>query len=95
MCGHGEGGGDTGKKNKNKKSVASWQHDVALNKTCNTHMIMLLTSQFTYLEMSIVGLANRLTVYILYNYCIHDLRDQGVHIYIYIYSINRIIQLYR
>ena len=45
-------------------------------------MIVLLTSQFTYLEMSVVGLANRSTVYILYNYCIRDLRDQGVHIYI-------------
>ena len=57
MCGHGEGGGDTGKKQKK--------------------------------------VLHRGNTMILYNYCIRDLRDQGVHIYIYIYSINRIIQLYR
>ena len=57
MCGHGEGGGDTGKKQKK--------------------------------------VLHRGNTMILYNYCIRYLRDQGVHIYIYIYSINRIIQLYR
>ena len=92
MCGHGEGGGDTGKKKKQKKVLHRGNMMLHQTKTCNTHMIVLLTSQFTYLEISVVGLANHLTVYILYNYCIHDLRDQGVHIYIYIYGINHIIQ---
>ena len=35
------------------------------------------------------------TIYIQYNYCIHDLRNVGVHGYIYGYGINCIIWLYR
>ena len=47
------------------------------------------------LQVGLLLHLKHVTVYILYNYCIHDLRDEGVNIYIYRYSINQIIQLYR
>jgi hypothetical protein len=46
-------------------------------------------------QLGKLRLINRVTVYIPYNYCIHVLRDEGVHIYIYRYGINCIIRLYR